>query len=93
MNRFSTAIAIAIVSLIASGSALADGKKICATEPEASWKPIADAEAKTATAGFEVRKSKIAGTCYEVYGIDSNGKLFELFYHPVTLELVMTVEK
>ena len=35
--------------------------------------------------GYEVRKSKIEGSCYEVYGV-KDGKLFELFYSPEDLE-------
>jgi len=72
--------------------ALADGFKDCTKAPKASWKPASDAEAAAKSAGYEVRKSKIEGSCYEVYGV-KDGKLFELFYSPADLKLMHTKEK
>ena len=42
--------------------------------------------------GYEVRRSKIEGSCYEVYGV-KEGKLFELFYSPEDLSLKRTIAK
>jgi len=44
-------------------------------------------------AGYEVRKTKVEGSCYEVYGVNKQGKLFELFYDPVDLKLMHTKAK
>ncbi len=71
---------------------LADGKKDCTTEPQAKWKPQPEAEAAAKAAGFEVRRSKIEGACYEVYAV-KDGKNLELFYNPVDLKLMHTVTK
>ena len=71
---------------------LADGFKNCTKAPKASWKPASDAEAAAKAAGYEVRKSKIEGSCYEVYGV-KDGKLFELFYSPADLKLMHTKAK
>jgi hypothetical protein len=89
MIRFA-AIAMAITTSM--GAALADGKKDCTTEPQAKWKSQADAEAAAKTAGYEVRRSKIEGACYEVYAV-KDGKNLELFYNPVDLKLMHTVTK
>ncbi len=70
--------------------ALADGFKDCTKLDKASWKPAGDAEAKAL--GYEVRRSKIEGSCYEVYGV-KEGKLFELFYSPEDLSLKRTIAK
>jgi hypothetical protein len=82
------------LSLAVFGSApgLADGFKNCTKAPKASWKPASDAEAVAKAAGYEVRKSKIEGSCYEVYGV-KGGKLFELFYSPADLKLMHTKAK
>jgi hypothetical protein len=72
---------------------LADGYKNCTKAPKASWQPASAAEAAATAAGYEVRKSKIEGSCYEVYGINKQGKLFELFYDPVDLKLMHTKAK
>jgi hypothetical protein len=72
--------------------ALADGFKNCTKIAKASWKPASEAEAKAKAAGYEVRKSKVEGSCYEVYGV-KEGKLFELFYSPEDLSLKHTKAK
>lgn len=86
-----TIAAAAMVALLA-GPALADGKKDCTTEPQAKWKSQADAEAAAKAAGYEVRRSKIEGACYEVYAV-KDGKNLELFYNPMDLKLMHTVTK
>jgi hypothetical protein len=78
--------------VLSAGATLADGKTDCTTEPQAKWKPQAEAEAAAKAAGHEVRRSKIEGTCYEVYAV-KDGKNLELFYNPVDLKLLHTVTK
>jgi len=80
------------LTLIGPPPALADGFKNCTKAPKASWKPASDAEAAAKALGYEVRRSKIEGSCYEVYGV-KGGKLFELFYSPEDLKLVHTKAK
>lgn len=90
---FAVTAAIAFAAL--GGAADADGKHECTTEPQAKWKPAAEAEAAAKTAGYTLSTSKvtkIAGTCYEVYAA-KDGKNFELFYNPIDLKLAETVIK
>jgi hypothetical protein len=49
-------------------------------------------EMKAKEAGYTVAKSKVAGTCYEVYATKGDQR-FELFYNPMTAELVEAVTK
>jgi hypothetical protein len=86
-------IALASVLAVAlTAPAFADGKKDCTTEPQAKWKPQPEAEAAAKAAGYEVRRSKIEGACYEVYAT-KDGKNLELFYNPMDLKLMLTVTK
>jgi hypothetical protein len=39
--------------------------------------------------GWQVRKSKVDGGCYEVYGTDEKGNRVEAYFHPVTLEKLL----
>ena len=82
------------LSLIAfgAGPAHAHGFTNCTKIAKASWKPASEAEAKAKALGYEVRRSKIEGSCYEVYGV-KEGKLFELFYSPEDLSLKHTIAK
>jgi hypothetical protein len=72
--------------------ALADGFTNCTKIAKASWKPASEAEATAKAAGYEVRKTKVEGSCYEVYGV-KEGKLFELFYSPEDMSLKHTKAK
>ena len=80
------------MTLAGSTPLLADGFTNCTKAAKASWKPASEAEAAAKAAGYEVRRSKIEGTCYEVYGV-KDGKLFELFYSPEDLSLKHTKAK
>lgn len=85
-------LAVMAGSLAAVSPARADGYKDCTKLAKASWKPTAEAEAKAKDAGYEVRRTKIEGSCYEVYGV-KDGKTFELFYSPDDLSLKHTIAK
>ena len=81
------------LTMLSSAPLKADGFKNCTKEPKASWQPASAAEAAAKNAGYVVRRSKIEGSCYEVYALDSKGKLFELFYNPVDMKLMHTKAK
>jgi hypothetical protein len=87
----SAVLAAGVLGLTGS-AAFADGYKTCTKLDKASWKPATDAEAKAKAAGYEVRRSKVEGSCYEVYGV-KEGKLYELFYSPEDLSLKHTIAK
>ena len=91
-NLIKASIVVGLALVFAPGAALADGFKNCTKAAKSSWKPAGDAEAAAKAAGYEVRKSKIEGSCYEVYGV-KDGKLFELFYSPEDLSLKHTKAK
>jgi hypothetical protein len=91
--RFSASIGLALcLILVGPAPLMADGFKNCTKAPKASWKPASNAEAAAKAAGYEVRKSKVEGSCYEVYVV-KGGKLFELFYSPADLKLMHTKAK
>lgn len=94
LHKFA-AVLLATAALAVGNSApsLADDFKDCTKEAKEKWKPQPDAEAAAKAAGYEVRKSKIEGSCYEVYGVDKAGQMFELFYDPVELKLVKSIKK
>src|SRR5437868_5839380 len=92
MKWFGKLILAICISVSAGSAALADGYKDCTKLNKASWKPASDAEAKAKAGGYEVRRSKVEGSCYEVYGV-KEGKLYELFYSPEDLSLKHTIAK
>lgn len=83
-----TSAAVIAAAALAAGPAMAHGFDDCTKEAKDKWKPQAEAEAAATAAGYTVTRSRIDGSCYEVYAKDKDGKKFELFYNPVDLQLV-----
>jgi hypothetical protein len=54
--------------------------------PKAEWKEQAALEKKLVASGWQVRRIKVDGQCYEVYGFDAAGKRVEAYFDPRTLE-------
>ena len=78
----------ATVALSAS-PAFATGKMTCNAGPEKGWKSQAVLQKTLKKQGWQVRKSKVDGGCYEVYGTDPKGNKVEAYFHPVTLEKLL----
>jgi len=88
MKYLNHALAAAIALGVAS-PALATGKMTCNAGPAKSWKSQDALKAKLVKQGWQVRKSKVDGGCYEVYGTDPQGNRVEAYFHPVTLEKLL----
>ena len=76
--------------VFAATGASATGLATCDSGPKSGWQPTAKLEQQLKDKGWQVRKIKEDGGCYEVYGLDDKGKRVEVYFHPVTLEAVPT---
>ena len=74
------------VTVAHASPASATGVVTCKAGPQSKWKSAAVLEAKLKKEGWQVRKSKVDGGCYEVYGTTPQGDRVEAYFHPVTLE-------
>ncbi len=61
----------------------AQAKKNCTDEPKEKWMSIEDFKKQKEAEGFQIRKFKQPGTCYEIYGKDKSGKKVEIYFNPV----------
>ncbi|MEH6702549.1 PepSY domain-containing protein [Parasphingorhabdus sp.] len=90
-------IAAATTALIAtaglSSPALATGKMTCEAGPQSGWKTQAQLKADLIAKGWTVKKSKIDGGCYEVYGTTPEGDRVEAYFHPVSLEKLLVLRR
>jgi hypothetical protein len=86
--RITAAAALAAAGLTVAAPASATGKMTC-NAPQAKWKSIPALEARLKKQGWQVRKSKVDGGCYEVYGTDPKGNRVEAYFHPVTFEKLL----
>ena len=79
-------LAATAVLLALSAQAQATGVIKCNAGPEKGWRSQAVLTEKLVKEGWQVRKAKVDGGCYEVYGTTPKGKRVEAYFHPVTLE-------
>ena len=58
------------------------------------WRrPQAKLEQTLKDRGWTVRRIKVDGGCWEVYGLDEKGQRVEAYFHPLTLAPVPTKAK
>lgn len=81
---------IAVASLAAAAPALATGLATCDSGPQENWRPQAELQQQLTEKGWEVRRIKIDGGCYEVYALNERGERVEAYFHPQTFEPVPT---
>ena len=83
----------AALALVVSAEAFATGLATCDSGPQESWQPQAKLEQQLKDKGWQVRRIKIDGGCYEVYALNEKGERVEAYFHPKTLEPVPTKAK
>ena len=86
--RITAMAAVAAAALAVSAPAGATGKMTC-DAPQAKWKTLPSLEAQLKKQGWQVRKSKVDGGCYEVYGTDPDGNRVEAYFHPVSFKKLL----
>jgi hypothetical protein len=90
MKKSSTLAALTLVGTLVAAPAFATGLATCDSGPESTWQPQSKLQELLTQKGWTVRQIKVDGGCYEVYGLDENGKRVEAYFHPRTLEAVPT---
>lgn len=60
----------------------------CPKYPKKEWMPQADARARIEAQGYKISKFKVDGNCYEIYGLDKDGKKAEVYFDTKTLAVV-----
>ena len=67
----------------------AQANPTCTTEPKTNWMSEDAIKAKIAALGYQkIRSFKVTETCYEIYGSNKEDKLVEVYFNPVTGEIV-----
>jgi hypothetical protein len=79
----------AVLSTVGS-LAHATGLATCDSGPQSGWQPQETLQKRLTDQGWQVRRIKVDGGCYEVYAIDNKGQRVEAYFHPVTLASVPT---
>lgn len=87
-GMFATAILAAAVMVASASPARATGLATCDSGSPDTWQSQEKLTAMLKEKGWEIRKIKVDGGCYEVYALDDKGERIEAYFHPVTLERV-----
>ena len=77
------ATVFALLVLVASGAS-ATGVATCDSGAKESWQSQEKLTAILKQKGWEVRRIKVDGNCYEVYGMNEKGERVEAYFHPRT---------
>ena len=84
---------LALVILLGFSSAAFASAK-CEKHPKEEWMKQDEAKARLESQGYKIRKFKVDGNCYEIYGHDKQGKRVEIYFDTKTLDVVKAeVEK
>lgn len=84
-----TAAAFATVLLSAGAASAAEKCNV----PVAEWRPAQALQKKLEAEGWKVNRLKTEDGCYEVYGVDRQGRRVEAYFNPKTLETVKVKAK
>ena len=79
---------IAVLAFLSMcGSAMAEPK--CTSESKDKWINESEMKLKIASLGYQAKIFKVTkGNCYEIYGLDRAGKRIEVYFHPITGNIV-----
>lgn len=83
---------LVIVGLAWSSPSLATGLATCDSGSEDTWRSQDELRQQLVEKGWEIRRIKVDGGCYEVYALNEKGERVEAYFHPHTLEPVPTDE-
>jgi len=78
-------IALVITLAVVSGTAFAGAN--CPKYPKSEWMKETDAKAKISEQ-YDIKKFKVDGNCYEIYGTTKDGKKAEVYFDAKTLAVV-----
>ncbi|WP_448584871.1 PepSY domain-containing protein [Thermaurantiacus sp.] len=78
--------------LLVAAPAAATGMMTCHV-PRAEWRSSEALAAELVKQGWQVRKAKVDGGCYEVYGTTPEGDRVEAYFDPKTFEKLLVVRR
>ena len=82
--------ALFAATMFSSATTYATGLATCDSGPESGWQSQEKLTKMLTDKGWQVRRIKIDGGCYEAYVITDKGERQEAYFHPVTLAPVPT---
>ncbi len=61
----------------------------CTKEPKDKWQNQEEFQKARISEGYKIKKFKVtSGNCYEIYGWDKEGNKIEIYFNPITAEII-----
>lgn len=73
-----------LTALIAVAAPAAFAGAKCEAHPKDKWIKEADFKQKLEKDGYQIKKFKVDGNCYEIYGKNKEGKKVEIYFDTVS---------
>ncbi|MGZ5181921.1 MAG: PepSY domain-containing protein [Ramlibacter sp.] len=87
MHKHRIALALA-TTLLAAAPLAGFAKANCKAYPKNEWMNADEARSRIEAQGYAIRKFKVDGNCYEIYGTNKAGKKVEIYFDAKTLDVV-----
>jgi hypothetical protein len=81
-------LAATVLATMFAAAARAEDSHSCGNVAQDKWMSKDALKAKATAMGYDVRKIKVEGGCYEVYAIDAKGNKVESLFNPETGEML-----
>lgn len=86
MLAITLTVAVAATLSIAT---FAQAAPYCTADPRERWMSEEAMRAKVAALGYErIKAFRVSGNCYEIYGYTKDGKKAEVYFNPVSGDVV-----
>ena len=72
---------------------LATGKLTCDSGDPSTWQSQDALKEKLIGEGWSIRKTKVDGGCYELYGTTPEGDRAEAYFDPITFEKLLVHQR
>ena len=77
-----------MLSVFAIVPSVASASPSCTTEPQSKWMSEDAMKAIIKDLGYTVKTFEVTGSCYEIYGYNKDGKQVEVYFNPVSGDVV-----
>ncbi|MFP1633746.1 PepSY domain-containing protein [Zhengella sp. ZM62] len=88
MRILLTALALSATAAAIQPALASDDDNRCGNAPVSQWMSEDAVKAKAAGMGYDVRSVKVDDGCYEAYAMDKQGRRVEVYFHPVSGDVV-----
>ena len=86
-------ITLLLALTLLPGFTHATGRMTCDSGDKSTWKSEAELIEKITAEGWQIRKIKEDGGCYEVYGRDREDRRVEAYFDPLTLDTLLIARR